>query len=52
MKKKTIKKLELAKETVRSLERTDLEQIAGAGWTDTCNNLTACHSNGCFTRAC
>jgi hypothetical protein len=35
MKKKTVKKLELAKETVRHLEKGELEKVAGgASWDD------------------
>jgi len=46
--KKQVKKLVLAKETVRLLETWDLTQIA-AGITGqiTCNNLSACNRTYC-----
>ena len=48
MKKNGIKKLVLAKETVKSLETVNLGEVAG-GITMrlTCNNLSACNNTWC-----
>lgn len=50
--KKKVKKLELAKETVKMLQEVpDLERVAG-GWSrdlmrNTCDNLSACNASWC-----
>jgi hypothetical protein len=53
MKKKTVKKLMLAKETVRNLENGELGRAAGAT-TTACQTDTNCCSglDGCGTTAC
>ena len=48
--KKSVKKLVLGKETVRSLEASDLGQ-AGAGWTDLCSGRIGCATYVCVTSA-
>ncbi|HEX3556674.1 MAG TPA: class I lanthipeptide [Thermoanaerobaculia bacterium] len=45
--KKKIARLSLTKETLRSLENVNLDQVAGGAVTDTCQGVDTCPARSC-----